>query len=597
MSYVVFARRYRPQNLEEIIGQEHITRTLKNAISENRVAHAYMFSGPRGVGKTTTARILAKALNCKAPNGAEPCGKCANCQEITGGSSVDVQEIDGASNRGIDEIRALRDNVKFAPASSKFKVYIIDEAHQITDAAFNALLKTLEEPPSHVVFILATTESQKIPVTILSRCQRYRFRLLSASEITATLKKIIDNEGFKIDDAALEVITASAGGSMRDALSLLDQVISFSSGDVTAKDIQELLGFLPKEIILSATQALSSSDLPKLLEIVKEISDQGYNILQFARDLREHLRYILLYSVNPSVVDLPAEEKKLLETQKSLFTRSWLIRAGRLISRALDEMRWNDQPRLTFELYLLKLAQPYASVSELVERLEKLEQNIPFDEPETPAYYKQGAPAAQKAPKAPIDFDADDSEPEEPTGAFKETPKTSYSAPKASAPAASAPATSVPAAQKTVAEAPAVAGDLSFWNAVVTEAKRIKPIIGNVLAESVPRNGSPTIVILSVANTFQFESLKRSQAYIEEVIQQKSGRNLGIKLVIEERNAVKAAEEEPVSEEIVVEEESAEQAPLEMFQVEGEMNSKKPDVPAGLEKIAGKFPGKITKKK
>jgi len=572
MSYVVFARRYRPQNLEDIIGQEHITRTLKNAISDNRVAHAYLFSGPRGVGKTTTARILAKALNCKNGPVPEPCGKCVNCQEITAGSSMDVQEIDGASNRGIDEIRALRDNIKFAPASSKYKIYIIDEAHQITDAAFNALLKTLEEPPPHVVFILATTESQKIPLTILSRCQRYRFRLLSAKEITATLKKIVDTEGHRIDDAALEVVTASAGGSMRDALSLLDQVISFSSGDVTAKDIQELLGFLPKEIISEAVTALAGSDLPKLLEIVKDISEQGYNVLQFARDLREHLRHILLYGVNPSVVDLPAEEKKILETQKTLFTKSWLIRAGRMLSRALDEMRWNDQPRLILELYLLKLAQPYVSVSELVDRLEKIEQNIPFDEPETrelPVKKNYKSAENTAAPAQNIEFG---DEPQ--VRPVKAAPEAACAEPRAG-----------------TAKAPSAG--LSFWNEVVAEVKRGKPIIGNVLMEVVPRSGSDTIIILSAANNFQFESLKRSQAYIEEEIFKKAGRRCGLKILLEPRNTVK---EEPAGEEIVAEETSDAVPPAEMFNVEADLSSQKEGIPPGLEKITSKFPGKITKK-
>jgi len=583
MSYVVLARRYRPQNLDEIIGQEHVTRTLKNAISENRVAHAYLFSGPRGVGKTTAARILAKALNCKNGPLPEPCGKCVNCQEITQGSSIDVQEIDGASNRGIDEIRTLRENIKFAPASSKYKIYIIDEAHQITDAAFNALLKTLEEPPPHVVFILATTESQKIPVTILSRCQRYRFRLLSSKEIIDTLRKIIDTEGFNIDDAALEVITASSGGSMRDALSLLDQVISFSSGDVTAKDIEDLLGFLPKEIIASTTTALAASDLPKLLEIIKNVSEQGYNLLQFARDMREHLRQILLYSVNPAVVELSAEEKKALDAQKVLFSKEWLMRAGRLLSKALDEMRWNDQPRLILELYLLKLAQPYVSVSELVERLEKIEQNIPIDESEPPElpiktnYVKaerpvQPAPPVQSAPARDVDFGT-----EAPARAVKEAPETAYSAPQ-DAPPVKAPS-----------------GGLSFWNGVVAEVKKVKPIIGNVLSEVVPRSSSDTTMILSVANNFQLESLKRSQAFIEDEIFKRSGRKLGIKVVVEPRNVVK---QEPVGEEIVVEEEESAPPPqAEMFNVEGDLSGPKEGIPPGLENIMNKFPGKITKKK
>ena len=582
MSYVVLARRYRPQNLEEIIGQEHISRTLKNAISENRVAHAYLFSGPRGVGKTTTARILAKGLNCKNGPTSEPCGKCVNCQEITQGSSIDVQEIDGASNRGIDEIRALRENIKFAPASSKFKVYIIDEAHQITDAAFNALLKTLEEPPPHVVFILATTESQKIPLTILSRCQRYRFRLLSSQEIIGALKKIIDTEGFRIDSKALEVITASSGGSMRDALSLLDQVISFSSGDVSAKVIEELLGFLPKEIISSTTVALAGADLPKLLEIVREISGQGYNLLQFARDLREHLRHILLYGINPEVVDLPADEKILLESQKTLFSKDWLIRAGRLISKALDEMRWNDQPRLTMELYLLKLAQPYVPLSDLVERLEKIENNIPFDEPETPSI---SVKKNDKAPvvKEPVEFQRGNAETlssyakrpvEHPVDGMKETTASAYSGLQG------------PAQGKAL--------DTSSWNEIVSEIKSTKPIIGNVLSEVVLVNNSGTIVSLSAGNNFQMESLKRNQAYIEEQLFKKTGRRIAVRVTVAEQKApAKRGEEE----EIVVEEENTEQAPSEMFEVKAELSSSESGIPAGLEKIINKFPGKITKKK
>ncbi|MCL1901723.1 MAG: DNA polymerase III subunit gamma/tau, partial [Firmicutes bacterium] len=249
MSYLVLARKFRPQNFDEVIGQEHISQTLKNAISENRIAHAYLFSGPRGCGKTTMARILAKALNCKNGPTANPCGVCENCVEIGKSANIDVLEIDGASNNGIDEIRALRENVKFSAANSKYKIYIIDEAHQITTQAFNALLKTLEEPPAHVVFILATTEQHKIPVTILSRCQRYRFKLISTKEIANAIKNIGQKEGFEIDDDALSIVVSASGGSMRDALSLLDQAVSSSVGKITGDYIRGLLGLLPKEII------------------------------------------------------------------------------------------------------------------------------------------------------------------------------------------------------------------------------------------------------------------------------------------------------------------------------------------------------------
>ncbi|OEG69395.1 hypothetical protein ATZ36_09805 [Candidatus Endomicrobiellum trichonymphae] len=323
MSYLVLARKFRPQNFDEVVGQEHISQTLKNAISEKRIAHAYLFSGPRGCGKTTMARILAKALNCKDGPTIKPCGVCENCIEISKSSSVDVLEIDGASNNGIDEIRALRENVKFSTASSKYKIYIIDEAHQITAQAFNALLKTLEEPPSHVVFIMATTEHHKIPITILSRCQRYRFKLISGAEMVCAIKNIGQKEGFELDDEALNIVTSASGGSMRDALSLLDQAVSSSNtGRITGDYMRGLLGLLPKDIIVSVTDNIAKGDIHAILKIVKEIYEQGYNILQFARDLRDHLRNVMIYSINPAVAEISFEDKKIFDIQKTLFTVS-----------------------------------------------------------------------------------------------------------------------------------------------------------------------------------------------------------------------------------------------------------------------------------
>ncbi|MHB9154083.1 MAG: DNA polymerase III subunit gamma/tau [Endomicrobiales bacterium] len=567
MAYVVLARRFRPQGLDQVIGQEHVSRTLKNAIAENRVAHAYLFSGPRGVGKTTAARILAKALNCKNGPTAEPCGTCANCVEIVNGSSVDVQEIDGASNRGIDEIRALRENVKFAPAASKYKIYIIDEAHQITDAAFNALLKTLEEPPDHVVFILATTEPQKIPVTILSRCQRYRFRLLSAKEITGALEKIIQAEGFEIDPAALQVIVTSSGGSMRDALSLLDQAISFVSGKITSRDMQSLLGFLPRELITAMTAALAGRDLAKVLSIIKEVSEQGYNLLQFGRDLRDHLRHVLLNKVNPETLEVTADEVKVLESQKELFSTVWLIRSGHLISKALDEMRWADQPRLILELYLLKLAQPYAGIDMLVERLDKLEKNLPYEEPAAP---RKAAPEVRE--EAPARYQA-----------APETPATDF---PASLQAETAPAQG----EKTAASAK----DVSItWDEVASELQQTRPIIGSVLSEVAFEGSSGNSVTITVKNKFQQESLKRNQALIEDLLEKKAGRRYGLKLLVNEKleTPQKAAPQ-------VIEAAPETEGPsLLEYQVEGDLSSRKGEVPPGLEKLINKFPGKIVKKK
>jgi DNA polymerase-3 subunit gamma/tau len=376
MSYLVLARKFRPQTFDDVIGQEHILQTLKNAISENRIAHAYLFSGPRGCGKTTMARILAKALNCKNRTFAQPCGECENCIEISRSSSVDVLEIDGASNNGIDEIRTLRDNVKFASANSKYKIYIIDEAHQITTQAFNALLKTLEEPPEHVVFILATTEQHKIPVTILSRCQQYRFKLISTDQMVKSIKNIAQKENFEIDDDALSIVTTASGGSMRDALSLLDQAISSCSGKITGEYVRGLLGLLPKDIISSVTENIAKGQVQSILKTVKEITEQGYNILQFARDLRNHLRQVMVYSINPEIAEISSEDKKIFEVQKSLFSISCHVRMSNLLSRALDEMRWNDDPRMVLEMYLLKMAEPYYNVGELLTKINDLEKSI-----------------------------------------------------------------------------------------------------------------------------------------------------------------------------------------------------------------------------
>ncbi|MDR2676596.1 MAG: DNA polymerase III subunit gamma/tau [Endomicrobium sp.] len=379
MTYFVLARKFRPQKFSDIIGEEHIVRTLKNAVLKKRVAHAYIFSGPRGCGKTSMARILAKALNCKNECKSEPCGICDNCIEISKGTSIDVLEIDGASNNGIDEIKALRENVKFSSANSKYKIYIIDEAHQITSQAFNALLKTLEEPPSHVIFIMATTEQHKIPDTILSRCQKYRFKFISNSEIICAIKSISEKENFEIDNEALNIIAVASGGSMRDALSLLDQAISSSSNaenKITGIHLKKLLGLIPKDIIVSVTNSIAKNDIHAILKIVKEITEQGYDILQFARDLRDYLRKIMIYSINPEIAEIFSDDVELFEYQKTLFTIPRHLRMNNLLSKVIDEMRWHDHPRILLEMYLLKIAEHYYDVGELIKKIEELYRSI-----------------------------------------------------------------------------------------------------------------------------------------------------------------------------------------------------------------------------
>ncbi len=377
MTYLVFARKYRPQKFDEVIGQEHITRTLKNALSEKRIAHAYLFSGPRGTGKTTTARIFAKGLNCVNGPTAEPCQNCIPCKEITQGISVDVLEIDAASNRGIDEIRTLRENVRFAPASCRYKVYIIDEAHQITGDAFNALLKTLEEPPGYVVFIFATTEPQKVPLTILSRCQRYAFRLVSLEKIIQRLEEIVKKENLSVESEATSFIARLAQGSVRDAESLLDESVSFSPQGVKVKDLIFLLNLLPQEYLIQFGQAFLSADKQKVLNLITEVNDLGYNLQQVVKDLREYFRQLLILKFSAGeILGLPTELLTNLKEESEKFSGQLLNRYISLLSRCLEEMKWSDQPRIIFETYALRLASPYLEIDEIVEKIENLEKSL-----------------------------------------------------------------------------------------------------------------------------------------------------------------------------------------------------------------------------
>ncbi|HAM39252.1 MAG: DNA polymerase III, subunit gamma and tau [Elusimicrobia bacterium RIFOXYC2_FULL_34_12] len=379
MSYIVLARKHRPQKFGEIIGQEHITRVLKNAIKENRVAHGYIFSGQRGIGKTTTARIFAKALNCKELSKEEPCNKCTNCEEITKGNSLDVIEIDGASNRGIEEIRELRENIKYAPSMAKYKIYIIDEAHQITDPAWNALLKTLEEPPAHAVFIFATTSTQKIPATILSRCQRFSFRPLSIKEISEHLLETAKKEKIKIDEMAVKLISHSSGGALRDALSIFDQVISFCGTDITSKDVISILGIVKEDTLSKMVECIYESDSKQILKTVGDTIASGYDPLNIVSDLQEYIRNIMLYKVSPESISMISDIEKL-KTFSNHFTTDALLRLIDLLSDCLYQMKNAEQPILVLEVQCFKLTQKYIGLDELVTRLEQIEGTSPFNE-------------------------------------------------------------------------------------------------------------------------------------------------------------------------------------------------------------------------
>ena len=299
MSYEVLARKWRPQVFQDVVGQEHIAQTLINAIKTDRLSHAYLFGGPRGVGKTSVARIFAKAINCEQGEPGIPCNKCSSCLAITKGSSVDVQEIDGASNRRIEEIRELRENIKYMPSASKYRIYIIDEVHMLTKEAFNALLKTLEEPPAHAKFIFATTEAHKVPVTILSRCQRFDFKRISPIQIVSHLENISKEEGIVISKSGLGMIAKAADGSMRDAESLLDQVIAFTGSEVEDKYIAEILGIVDTDIVFRASDAILEGSPQKCIEIIDKIYNYGYDIKEFYRTLMDQFRNLLISLIDP----------------------------------------------------------------------------------------------------------------------------------------------------------------------------------------------------------------------------------------------------------------------------------------------------------
>src|SRR5881628_1911784 len=321
MKYQVIARKFRPQVFEDVVGQKPIIQTLQNAIQKDRIGHAYLFCGPRGVGKTTTARILAKSLDCAEGPTITPCNRCPACEEISSGRSIDVFEIDAASNTGVDNIRELRENAKYAPARSRYKIFIIDEVHMLSTSAFNALLKILEEPPPHVIFIMATTERHKLPATILSRCQQFTFRTIPAAEIHEHLRQIAKREGVTIAERALSYIVKAAEGSMRDAQSLLDQIISFSGQEVAGEDVRDVLGFIPSEILDRTLDALAERDSKALLEIVGIVVDQGLNLQQFVREFIGKVRDLLISRLGlQEKISGNAEEKRELAARAGKFS-------------------------------------------------------------------------------------------------------------------------------------------------------------------------------------------------------------------------------------------------------------------------------------
>jgi DNA polymerase-3 subunit gamma/tau len=487
-------RRWRSRNFDEVIGQEHITRTLQNALATDRVVHAYLFTGPRGTGKTTTARLLAKAVNCLGDGPVKPCGECRICRAVDEGRLLDMIEIDAASNRGIDEIRDLREKVGFRPGEARIKFYIIDEVHMLTDPAFNALLKTLEEPPPHVIFVLATTEPHKIPMTIVSRCQRFDFRRIPLAEITRWLAHIAEAEGLAIEPAALEYIARQGGGSMRDAISLLDQLTAYGSDTITVAQVQAVLGAVTSQSVMDLADSLIERDLARGLDVINRVIGDGAEPRQFTREFVEYLRGLLLLKMGDGASLLRAsvsdETLAHMQTQAPRLTPRTLLRATRLFNEAALEMKAGFLPQLPLELAFVESA---------------LDDEATPEPPATPAPPAPPAPARSQAPAA---------------------------SPVQSRPASPAPKAEPPAAPKASPPPASPAGSLSFsaveskWPDILARLRQIDKMV-EALVRSVRLAGAEgTSVILEVPSDLLKGRIEQPNA--KSHIEQCMGEVLGV---------------------------------------------------------------------
>jgi DNA polymerase-3 subunit gamma/tau len=436
--YQVLARKWRPQAFEGVVGQEHVTRTLKNAIEQKRIHHAYLFIGSRGIGKTTTARILAKALNCLAADGptAEPCGECDNCVSIARGNNIDVMEIDGASNNGVDDIREIRENVRMVPSHARYKIYIIDEVHQLSSGAFNALLKTLEEPPPHAVFILATTEAHKIPATIISRCQRHDFRRVATPRLVELLRNIVDKEGLKATDEALYAIARAAEGGVRDSESILDQLISYCDAEITFKDVIDVLGLVDWRLLHDLCDAILDQNIARQLGIVDEVVAAGKDLSQFLQEILQYYRNLLVCKTADAekLLSLPEDELREMQQRAQRFSLTQIIRLVEQFAELTKGFDWQIAQRIALEALLIRLSKvgTEISVDTVLEKLILLQQGGGAP-PDTPANPRPAGPAqAAPAPREP----ASPAMPEHaPDSAYEEAPAPHTRGAEAPAPA------------------------------------------------------------------------------------------------------------------------------------------------------------------
>jgi len=399
VSYEVFARKYRPQTFDDLVGQTHVSRTLKNAVAQNRLAHAYLFVGPRGIGKTSTARILAKSLNCLKGPTVTPCGQCDNCREIAGGNSLDVIEIDGASNNSVEDVRQLRENVRYAPAKGRYKIYLVDEVHMLSPAAFNALLKTLEEPPPHVKFIFATTEPQKVLPTILSRCQRFDLHRIPANLIAQHLQFIADKEKITLEPAAGHAIARGAERSLRDAESMLDQLVAFCGEKICENDVLNVFGFTSKQTVIDLTGRILRGETPDAIDLLHQQSEAGKDMMRLMSDLIAYLRDLLVFKAKPDALseDVDPEAQKSLAAHAELITNDRLLELIDQFAAAEGRMKWAPNKKLHFEVAIIKAIQSLrqATLDEVIEKLGELRDGKAVSEKESPSV-AAGVRAARK---------------------------------------------------------------------------------------------------------------------------------------------------------------------------------------------------------
>jgi DNA polymerase III subunit gamma/tau len=544
MAYIVLARKYRPQTLDDVLGQEHITTALKNAILEDRIAQSFLFVGSRGVGKTSTARILAKILNCtqRAPESADPCNTCSSCVEITTGASLDVLEIDGASNRGIDEIRSLRENVKFKPATGAYKVYIIDEVHMLTQEAFNALLKTLEEPPPHVKFMFATTEPHRVLATIISRCQRYDFRRIPTTVIAAALKKIAKKEKIEISDDALFAVAKAAEGGMRDAQSILDQTANYSKGAITLATTEEMLGFTNEKTYIDLVRHIAERGAAHALSVIQQVVSEGKDLRDFNKGLLEILRDIMILQTSPASRTLIERLESSIEELKKvagLFSIEDILYCLSVAQKLLGELRYSTYPQINTEVAIVKMTKraDMAAISELLAFLEK------SDSSPTAAATPDRRPRAQVPEEKKKIISA---EPDNNDARIREKMRDYLNTQEVSPQAGQQKATH-PVPKETQ---PRKTGPCSFqdieekWQTVLVTVKKGRMSSGTFLSEAEPveLEGKTLILALPAEFTFHKEALeaKETLALVEKTLHEITGTQLRVKYVVAQKDGTEA---------------------------------------------------------